>query len=200
MDDVIKPTAEELAEEQVGSQVLKEEEVRDKVISDFGFDPEADKEKIDKMVSREIDHSKKLSKTIGQKIKYRDSVGKIPKDTKNNTVEPQKVEEGLSDSDFYALMNAKVPEEDLDDVKKSAKLLGKSIRESLTDPVVKTILARKAEERATAEAANTNTSRRTTSKPNAAVLLENLKKGEVPEKGTEAADDLFWARRGGKKG
>ncbi len=106
-----------------------------------------------------------------------------------------KKESDLSTKDVYALMNAEVPEEDIEEVQKAAKLLGKSVSEALQDSVVKGILAKKSEERVVANAANTGKARRTTQEVNDATLVANLSKGEVPEKGSNEAEKLFWARR-----
>src|SRR5665213_4150568 len=65
-------TPEEIAAELAASQVvIKEEDVRTKIVEELGFDPEIDKERIDKLVAKEMDSKKKLSDAIGQKIKHR---------------------------------------------------------------------------------------------------------------------------------
>ncbi len=68
-----KPTAEELAAEQADLVTAqeKEEEVRAKVITEYGFDEVDDLERINKVVAKEMDSRKKLFAAIGQKIKYR---------------------------------------------------------------------------------------------------------------------------------
>lgn len=54
---------------------LTSEEVKAKVIEEFGLDPETDGEKIDKIVAREIakqsEHQKELSRAIQRKSEYR---------------------------------------------------------------------------------------------------------------------------------
>jgi len=65
-------------EEEVKAQEApKEEEVREKVIEEFGFTEDDDSDKIDKLVEKEMEHSKKLSEAIGQKIKQRDKVKEL---------------------------------------------------------------------------------------------------------------------------
>lgn len=118
----------------------------------------------------------------------------------DDATDTDKKSDDLPSKDLYALIDAKVPQEDVEEVTRAAKALGKSISESLKDPIVKGILANRAEERTTAEAANTRTTTRSTHKVDGATLVKNLvDKGEVPEKGSPEADELFWARRGGKK-
>lgn len=106
-----------------------------------------------------------------------------------------KKKDEISSKDLYALMNAEVPEEDIEEVQKAAKVLEKSIPEALKDDMVKSVLKRKAEERITANAANTVTSRRTNATVSDDTLVTNLAKGEVPAKGSKEAEQLFWARR-----
>lgn len=50
-----------------------EDEIREEIISEYEFNPEddSDKEKIDKLVNRELDHQTKLGKAISQKKSYR---------------------------------------------------------------------------------------------------------------------------------
>lgn len=68
MDESQEQIAAELAASQV---VVKEDEVRANVIAEYGFDEVDDKERIDKLVAKEVESSKKLSAAIGQKIKHR---------------------------------------------------------------------------------------------------------------------------------
>lgn len=194
-------SAEELAAEQEASNLPKEEEIRSKVIEDFGFDPEKDKEKIEKAVSRETDHRKKLSDAIGQKIKYRE----VAKTIKKPEVEVKKLEENqnkepvMSVQDQRALIKADIPEEDVSDVEEYAKFKKISIVEALKSPILIATLKDKSEKRATAEATNVRTVRRQTQKVDGDTLVKNLEKGEVPEKGSQEAEDLFWAKRGGRR-
>jgi hypothetical protein len=87
---------EEKAADEEAIAEAKEDEIREKVVADLGIEDNDDnKDLIDKVVSREMDHRGKLSKAIGQKIKLRDQVkGKPPvktstkpADSKNMTAE-----------------------------------------------------------------------------------------------------------------
>lgn len=130
-----------------------------------------------------------------QKIRAEKAEGdKKPKDESTKPVDKS----GISVMDIYALTNAKVHEEDIEEVTKAAKLLGKSISEALKDSTVRAILQTRNEERATAEAANTTTAKPGTKQITGEELKQNLSKGQVPEKGSKEAEDLFWARRGGR--
>lgn len=104
----------------------------------------------------------------------------------------------LSSVDTIAIIKANVHEDDIEEVIKASKLLGKSISETLKDSTFKTILNTREEERKTAEATNINTAKPGTKQVSGDELKQNLSKGQVPEKGSKEAEDLFWARRGGR--
>lgn len=87
----------------------------------------------------------------------------------------------LGTKDLYALMEAKVPQEDIDEVVEYAAFKKISVAEALKSSVIKTSLAEKAEQRTTAEAANVGASKRGTGKVPDDVLLAKAAKGELPE-------------------
>lgn len=87
----------------------------------------------------------------------------------------------LSSKDIIALMNAKVSEDDLDEVVDYAKFKKIGIAEALKTSTVKTLLAEKAEQRNVANATNTGTSRRGSAKLSEEALIENSKKGNIPD-------------------
>lgn len=93
----------------------------------------------------------------------------------------------LPSKDLVAIMNAKVPEEDIDEVVEYAKYRKTSISEILKDPIMKATLDLRAEERNTAIAANTTTSRRGSSRVPDDVLLSNANHGKLPESDAEIA-------------
>lgn len=97
---------------------------------------------------------------------------KNPKDKKENT---------LSTEDLYALMESKVPKEDIKEVKDYADLKGITVAEALQSNVVKTILAEKLEERKVADATNTDDTTTTKNGVSDDELLANAKKGIMPE-------------------
>ncbi len=106
-----------------------------------------------------------------------------PKKEESEAPKPSENKEEYSLEDTIAIINDKVTEkEDIETVKKFAKLEGISIADALKSPIVKTILSTKAEERKTAQATNTGVSRKATSKVSGEDLLEKFNQGEVPEK------------------
>ncbi len=121
------------------------------------------------------------------------------KPNKPTTTAKKDDDSNLSSVDTIAIIKANVHEDDIEEVIKASKLLGKSIAETLRDTTFKTILNTREEERKTAEAANTNTAKPGTKQVSGDELKQKLSTGEVPEAGSKEAEDLFWARRGGKR-
>lgn len=100
----------------------------------------------------------------------------------------------LSTDDLYAVMEHKVPREDIDDVKEYAALRGISVTEALKSSVVKTILSDNAEQRKIANATNIGGGKRGASKiPASALLRRAEEKNELPES-DEDLDRLLEAR------
>ncbi len=174
----------ELAAEQAASQVPKEEEVRAEIIKEYGFDEANDAERIDKLVAREMDHTKKLSSAIGQKIKHRKEAEDLKNKVQvnNGSSPPDKEQKSdLTTQDLYALMDAKVPEADIDQVREYANLKKISIAEALKAPIVKSLLAESGELRNVASAANVGGSKRSSGKMTDDILLSKASKGELPD-------------------
>jgi hypothetical protein len=101
----------------------------------------------------------------------------------------------LSTKDLYALIDAKVPESDIDEVREYAQLKKISIAEALKSTVVKSILSDNAEKRKSAEVSSTGSSKRSSGKISDAVLLEKAMKGELPDS-QEDMERLFNLRKG----
>lgn len=203
--DIKTVSAEEIASEQQATKELKEDEVRAKIIEEFGFDEETDSERIEKLTKKEIENNKKLSSAIGAKIKHRTEAQKLAEELKKGNVVVENKEtksndkNQLSSIDTIAIMRANVHTDDIDEVVEYAKFKGVSISEALKSPVVRGLLSEKEEFRKSEEVANTSSSRRVVNKVTPDALLKNLSKGEVPEEGSKDAEEIFWARRGGRK-
>jgi chromatin segregation and condensation protein Rec8/ScpA/Scc1 (kleisin family) len=93
---------------------------------------------------------------------------------------PKKTGE-LSTMDAITLMKANVDEDDIEEITNYANYKGISIREALKDNVVKSMISDRTEQRKTAEATNTGSSRRTTNKVSDDSLMQNAKAGRMPE-------------------
>jgi len=106
---------------------------------------------------------------------------KAERKAKEQPKEAPKAQEGLSARDIYAFVEAKVPQDDIDDVVEYARLKGISPAEALKTSVVKAILTDKAEHRRSAEATNTGTARRGTHRVADDILLKKAESGELPD-------------------
>lgn len=197
-------TPEQKAEEEAALVVLKDEDLKAKVIEDYGFDKTADADKIEKAMAKEKKSREITSKAIQQKIKYRTEAETLRGGaTKKPEAKSDEGDKGgnsdLSSMDMYTLMQNEVHQEDISEVSDFAKLKKISIADALKSPIVKNILAEKAEFRKSADAAASGTTRRSTAKVTDEQLGKDLSEGKIPEKGSEEANRLFWARRGGKR-
>lgn len=122
-----------------------------------------------------------------RKSKQADKAKELPKQEAPAPAE-NKQEADLTAKDAIVLMKSGVDnDEDIDEVVQFAKFRNIPISEALKSPVVKTLLAQKAEERKTAEAASTAGSRRGTSKPSTATILDNALNGKLPDDPVELA-------------
>lgn len=176
-----KVSAEELAAEQAAVQLPKEEEVRAEVISEFGFDESVDGEKIDKLVAKQMESKKMLSKTIAQKIKHRKEAEELrTKITPPATATPTGNSD-LSSKDIIAITKANIHEDDLDEVVDYAKYKKISISEALKAGVIKTMLKDKEEQRKTAQATATTSPRRSSVKTSDEEIVNKMDQGELPE-------------------
>jgi hypothetical protein len=137
---------------------------------------------------------KKLATIEAQKDHWRKKAQE-KKEDKKETVK----EVSVTFKDSYALMQAGVHEEDIDEVVEYATFKKISVSEALKSDVVKTILSNKSEFRKTAEITNAGSARRGATKLSDEALLSKLKDGNVPTPGSEEAERVFWARRGGKR-
>lgn len=195
MENQNVPTAEELAAEQAGLVIPEEDEVRAKVVSEYGFDETADQEKIDKLVAREIDQAKKISAAIGAKVKQREAriaaESKIPKEAKAGEAKSE-----LASEDIIYLSKADIHEDDMKEVVNYAKKMGVGVKEA--HAFFKPILKERAEQRKTAEVTNTGSSRRSVTKPSDADLLKKAQEGDLPEDPEEIAR-IMRAKSGAKK-
>lgn len=98
---------------------------------------------------------------------------------------PPTTAEQLNSKDLVAIMNAKVPEDDIDEVVEYAKYKKVSISEVLKDPIMKSTLDLRAEERNTAASANTSSARRGSNRIPDDVLLSNANRGKFAESDSE---------------
>lgn len=100
-------------------------------------------------------------------------------------------EADMTSRDVLALSNAGVKEEeDIDEVVEYAKFKKISVAKALRTPYIQTTLKDRAEERQTADATNTGGGRRGSQKLSDDAILDNARKGKLPDN----IDDLVAAR------
>ena len=181
----IQLSAEELAAEQAAVQVPKEEDLRAEIITEFGFDETVDGEKIDKLVAKQLESKKMLSRTIAQKIKHRNEADELRKKVIPPTLKSETVESGLSMKDWKAVQD--IHEDDIQDVIDWAKFKQISIADAKKSDHIKTLLKEHDEQRKTAQATNTEPARRGSSQVSDEEIASKAEKGEVPEDPEELA-------------
>lgn len=157
MDTEIKVSDEEIQEETEAQKQLEEDEIREAVVADLGIEDNDDnKDLIDKLVARETGHRTKLSKAVGQKIKYRDLAGgKKPepgdKSKKTEQVDPAKlVEEKFMQRDLDEMDHS---DKVKDQIKKIAQLNDISIRKAEQDPYIQHMIAEEVRQKSVNDAA-----------------------------------------------
>jgi hypothetical protein len=132
--------------EQTALAEVKEDEVRKSVVSEFGFNEETDKEKIEKAVAREMGPKKALNTAIRQKISHRTSFEEYKKSNPPKADPPPSDKKKDDGVDLDKKFNEEFEKRDLDameypdDIKKviqnAAKLNDISVRKAVSDPYV----------------------------------------------------------------
>ncbi len=148
--------------------------------------------------TQEAEKEEKLKKVeeiaVNQRIRAEKAEAQIKE--KKEVITP-KTDNSLSQTDLIAILKADVAEEDIQEVTDYAKLKNISVVEALKSSVVKTILSEKKEERTTANATSTGNTRKGSSKSTSSQLLENARKGNLPDS-DEDLEALIRARKGQK--
>lgn len=110
------------------------------------------------------------------------------------------VEENLTQKDWLVLAKADVHEDDMEEVIEFAKFKKVSVADALKSSSLKAILSNNVEVRKSAEVAQAKPRSGGQQKPTDDVIIKKtFEKGEIPDKGSDEAEQLFWGRRGGKR-
>lgn len=138
------------------------------------------------------------NKQIAENQRIRAEKAESDAKKRTETQEP-KTDTGISSRDTIALINAKVHEDDVDDVVDYAKYKKISIADALKSGVIRASLSEKNELRNTANATNTGKTRSGRSNVSGDSLLTKAQKtGEVPDS-DEGMNALLEARYSKKK-
>lgn len=167
MEKTKEELAAELVAEQEATKEVKEEEVRASIIAEYGFDEVDDAERIDKLVAKEVEHSKKLSSAIGQKIKHRTEAEELRKKVatpqdKTNVLDPE-----ILDKKFDEKFNERMEKLELEaldysdeiksEIKKVSKTQGISVKQAVRDPYIAFKISEAEKEQKTNEASISRT-------------------------------------------
>lgn len=118
---------------------------------------------------------------------------------KEGQTQSQPKKEDLTVNDAYVLLKSNIHEDDLEYVKKFAKMDGLSLADAIKNDELKAVLKVREEKRKTSEATSVGRTPRGTSQVSDEVILEKASKGHIPDAGSKEAEALFWARRGGRR-
>lgn len=165
--------------------------------SDEGEESETEEDEESDEDESDVDWKARAQKAEKLAKNYKIRAEKAEKKTKGNKPQGSSQQsQNLSLKDSMALINAKVHEDDVDDVVKYAKFEKISVAQALKSPIVRTLLADKVEKRKTAQATHTGSARRTTTKATDDSILDAARtKGELPES-EEDYGKMFRARKG----
>lgn len=112
------------AEDEIIKNEVTDEQLKVKIVEEFGLNPDTDTEMIEKLIEREKTHHKKLSDTIRQKISWREKAA-------SNKPSTEKKDGTLKEEDIAKLIDQRIAERELgalelpDDLKAEIKDLAK---------------------------------------------------------------------------
>lgn len=170
---------EELDEEEDEEEIEGEEEDEE----DEG-DEEDDEDDDENLSEEELRAKLKKQKQIAknQKIRAEKAESKLKKNAPPSSKKSStKKQAELSTADVFTLVKAGVHEDDTEEIRDYASLKKMTIKEALKTSFIKTLLAEKEEERKTAEAAHTGSSRRSTGRKSSSQILTDAAEGNLPD-------------------
>lgn len=140
---------ERTAEEETIKEV-PEEDLRTQLAEEFGFDPDEDAERLDKLVQKELKHRKTISTAVKQKIKIRTELEKLTS-KKTDTSSGQSQSSNNDAPDYEAILDKKLqaalqerdlktlnlPQELEEEVRDIATRKGISVMEAANSPYIK---------------------------------------------------------------
>lgn len=140
MDDIkdnIVISPDELKADEEIQKGVTDDELREKVIADFGLNSDENKDLIDKLVADKKANHEKLSAAIKQKINYRNQAISKPAGEKGGSLKPEDVDalidQRLADRE---LSDLELPDELKTEIKDLAKFKGISVREATKIPYI----------------------------------------------------------------
>lgn len=180
-------------EEIIDEEEIQDEDELDEETDDEGEGDEGDDDETPEELKARLKKAEDLAKN--QRIRAEKAEAKLKQGKTQKVIPSSKKESSaLSNTDIFVLVKANVPEEDIEDVQKYAKLNGVTIKDALASNFMKSYLSNKAAERATAEATHTGVTRKTTGKKTGMQLLSEAQSGNLPDDPMELAKAREQAR------
>lgn len=168
---------EEINNEEVVDEVVEDEaEEVEESIDEVEEEVEEVKEDISEKLEKKIAIQNRILKRAGFKMVD----GKWVKSAEKAEVKSDD-SDSLSTKDLYAMMDAKVKNDDVEDVADYAKFKNISIPEALKSTTLKAILENKNEKRMSSDATNTKGGKRGTAKVSDETVLDNAAQGKLPD-------------------
>lgn len=150
MDENLKPTPEELQEEEIALKDSKEEEIRSSIIEKYGLSEDDNEDLIDKLTADILAQRKSFGKVVKQKRTYRELAQKAisGKDEKPQTLSKEEIEKSLEEKFF----NRDLEELDYSDnvkdaVKKICKVNNLSVKQAQKDPYIQYLIEQETDEK-----------------------------------------------------
>lgn len=139
-------SADELKAEQEALAEAKAEEIRTKVVEEYGFDPETDQERIDKLVNERMQNHQVKASLTRQKVTWREKATKPPAQPSPVTPPAKPIDPADIDKTVDEKLNERLQQRDLDEmdypdeikteIKRVAKITGKSVKQAAKDPYI----------------------------------------------------------------
>lgn len=157
------------------------ESVASEQTQDSTLEMETDSQPSAEELQEQLRKATELAENQRIRAEKAEKAAKAAKTTTPTAGEPRNEAKEPSALDVYALMEAKVPQDDIKDVMEYAKFKGISISEALKSPIVKATLAQNADFRKTAAASNTGPSRSSVGQVSNETLLRSASSGKMPD-------------------
>lgn len=157
--------------EEAALKVPTADEIRAKVIADYGLDEVENEDLVKKLVADKLEDQKRLSTAIGQKIKYRTKLTTKPADDGGKPKEEKPTPQSQETPDVTKIVQEQLDQRDLDslelspelkkEVKNYAKLNNISIKDATKSPYIAFLKKQEDDKNAIEEAAISEKQRKT---------------------------------------
>ena len=197
-DDTLIDQEEELDTEDTPETPEEDEEVDQDDQEDSSSDDSEDDEDQDEAPKKDTKDWKQIAENYKKRAEKAERENKEKKGGASKQNSSTSQGNRLSDEDMYVLLENKVPSADFKDVVEYARFKKVSVEEALKSSVVKVMLSEKAETRRTANATQTGSQRRQSGRVSDQSLVENARKGQLPDNDADI-ERLAKARIASKK-